>query len=92
MGDGTISSRGLKICTDSFSIPDVVLLMNVLMIKYRLKCTLRMDENRPRIYISAKSIKLLKSYVDPYIIPSMRYSYKLGLSCDLKVKAPLRSS
>ncbi len=89
MGDGTVSSRGLRICTDSYSIPDVVLLMNVLMINFRLVCTLHLDRNKPRIYISAKSIKLLESFVNPYIIPSMYY--KLGPSCDLKVK-PIQKS
>jgi LAGLIDADG DNA endonuclease family/Cytochrome c oxidase subunit III len=73
MGDGTIASNGLRICTDSFSAPEVVILMNVLMIKYRLDCTLFMDRGRPRIYISAKSIKLLESIVKPYTIPSMYY-------------------
>lgn len=73
MGDGTVASRGLRICTDSFSIPDVVLLLNVLMIKYRLDCTLHLDRNKPRIYISAKSMKLLASIVKPYTVPSMYY-------------------
>jgi hypothetical protein len=42
MGDGTREpGYGVILCTDSYTILDVVRLMNVLMIKYRLECTLR---------------------------------------------------
>jgi hypothetical protein len=40
MGDGAAQAHGLIICTDSFSIEDVVRLINVLIIRYRLECTL----------------------------------------------------
>jgi hypothetical protein len=38
MGDGTAIPHGLIICTNSYSVQDVVLLMNILMIRYRLEC------------------------------------------------------
>ena len=41
MGDGECRSHGLILCTNSYSIQDVVRLMNVLMIIYRLKCNIR---------------------------------------------------
>ena len=37
MGDGVAKESGLLICTDSFSILDVVSLSNILRIKYGLK-------------------------------------------------------
>lgn len=40
MGDGSRKNKGLLLCTDSFTIQEVVLLMNILIIKYNLKCTL----------------------------------------------------
>ena len=53
MGDGTRMGNGLILCTHNYSIQDVVRLMNfVLMIKYRLICTLRMNKGKPTIYIS----------------------------------------
>jgi len=53
--------------------------MNVLMIRYRLDCTLRLHQGRyPRIYIRANSIPLLRSIVMPYMCSSMLY--KLGPS------------
>lgn len=76
MGDGQVASNGLRLCTDSYSISDIVRLMNVLMIKYGLICTLHMMDGRPRIYISAKSINLLASIVKPHMIKSMYY--KIG--------------
>ena len=76
MGDGQVASRGLRLCTDSYSVQDVVKLMNVLIIKYRLSCTLHMLEGWPRIYISAKSMGTLASIVKPHMIKSMYY--KIG--------------
>ena len=40
MGDGGLKSKGIFLCTDSYSIKDVVRLMNVLILRYDLKCTL----------------------------------------------------
>ena len=44
MGDGSAQQHGLIICTNSYSIEDVVRLMNVLIIRYRLKCILRLKK------------------------------------------------
>ena len=77
MGDGTSQSGGLRICTDSFEIQDVVKLINVLIVRYRLITTLHTDRGRFRVYISKKSMPLLQSIVMPYMVSSMMY--KLGL-------------
>lgn len=60
MGDGGLKSKGIYICTDSYT--HVVRLMNVLIIKYDLKCTLHESSNKSgyRIYISIKSFSKLK--------------------------------
>jgi hypothetical protein len=58
MGDGKwlVGKFGMYLCTDSFSIPDVIRLMNVLMIKFNLDCTMIiMDKKYPRIYIKKHS-------------------------------------
>jgi hypothetical protein len=78
MGDGVAIPSGLQLCTDSYLLQDVVRLMNVLIIKYRLECRLQYSTKRqPRIYIRQRSMPLLRSIVIPYFHPSMRY--KLGL-------------
>ena len=52
MGDGSWASHGLILCTDSYSVSYIIHLINVLIIKYRLDCTLRYHAaTQPRIYI-----------------------------------------
>lgn len=77
MGDGTALKYGLMICTDSYSSQDVVRLMNVLIIRYRLECSCYQALTRPRIYIRAQSMPYLREIVKPYITKSMLY--KIGL-------------
>lgn len=48
MGDGTATRHGLILCTNSYSIEDVVKLMNVLIIRYRLDCTIRLKKQKLR--------------------------------------------
>jgi hypothetical protein len=43
MGDGVSRTYGLYICTDSYSLPDVIRVMNVLRIRYGLDCTAQFD-------------------------------------------------
>jgi len=77
MGDGYWDGAGTVLCTDSFTLPEVVRLMNVLIIRYRLDCAIRMHRGQPLICIRARSIPLLRSIVLPYMCSSMLS--KLGL-------------
>lgn len=78
MGDGAAKSYGLTLCTDSFSLVDIVRIMNVLVIRYDLKCSLHLKrKNQYRIYIFQHSMPLLRTIVTPYFYSSMLY--KLGL-------------
>lgn len=78
MGDGLKTDKGLRISTDSFTIKDVVKLMNVLMIRYELECTLHFHRpTHPRIYIRTKSMPLLQSIVLPHMHSSMLYKIHL---------------
>lgn len=56
MGDGGFKGKGIFLCTDSYSIQDVVRLMNVLIIRYDLKCTLHESNEGYRIYIYRNSL------------------------------------
>ena len=82
MGQGSLSSKrrdyGLVLCTDSFTIEEVVRLVNVLIVRYDLICTIRTNKlGQYRIYISAKSMDKLISIVLPYMDDSMLYKLKL---------------
>lgn len=77
MGDGQASSSGLILCTNSNSIPDVVKLINVLIIRYRLECTVREFRSNRKlehmIYIRQRSMPLLRTIVKSHMITSMLY-------------------
>lgn len=78
MGDGTRRPRGLEIYTDSYTVSDIVRLINVLIIKYRLDCTLRYHTpTQPRLYIRERSMPILRDLVKPHMTKSMLY--KIGL-------------
>ena len=53
MSDGTSNQYGLTICTDNFSIKDVVRLINIIKIRYDINCSLHFSSKRPRLYIKA---------------------------------------
>jgi hypothetical protein len=82
MGEGTWEGSGVVLSTDSYTIQDVVRLINVLIIRYGLDCTLRTHQGKPRIYIRSRSMPQLLSIVLPHMCPSM--SYKLGCNILLK--------
>jgi hypothetical protein len=78
MGDGQpIPNRGLRLCTDSFKILEVAKLMNVLVIKYRINCSMQFLEGKPRIYIPVNNLHLLASIVKPYMSKDMLYKLQL---------------
>jgi hypothetical protein len=74
MGDGSAQRYSLKICTDSYTLSDIIRLMNVLIIRYELDCTLRFHTpTQPRIHIKQNSMPKLRRIVRPYMCQSMMY-------------------
>jgi len=74
MDDGLRMSSGLSLATHGFTKADVELLGTVLWVKYGLKTTLhryKPDLDQYSLYISAESMPLLVSIINPYIHPSM---------------------
>jgi rRNA maturation endonuclease Nob1 len=72
-GDITKSNKGLTLQTQSFTVKEVVYIVNILMHKFNLKCSIHMQRNQPTIYIHSKSIKELQPKNLCYIQLSMRY-------------------
>jgi LAGLIDADG DNA endonuclease family len=66
-------THGLTLCTDSFSLQDVNLLIDVLNRRYGLDCIIRKHGEYTRIYIRNGSMPLLRSIVTPYFHESMLY-------------------
>jgi hypothetical protein len=77
MGDCDARSHGLIICTNNYSIEEVFRLLNVLIIRYELDCTLRLKKQNQKIeyliYIRQRSMSLLRSIITPYFHTSMLY-------------------
>lgn len=77
MGDGSGANRGLVLCTDCYTLKQTILLLNVLVIKYELDCSLWSNNSNWRIYIKHRSIPKLKSIVIDHMHPSMLYKLKV---------------
>lgn len=72
MGSGiSLQGRGIKLYTNFNNIFDTVKLVNVLMIKYRLRCSLRLEKNKQIIYIYRSSLNTLFMIIKPYMLYSM---------------------
>jgi len=70
-GDGFSRNGGVAFATDSFSVMEVIQLINVLIIRYNLDCSLYFHQGKPRIIINRKSL----NDSQPKVVPHMHYSF-----------------
>lgn len=81
IGYGIALCHGFVLSTNFYSIQDVVILMNVIMIRYRLKCYIRnfrLNKNPEYIiYIRLSSMPLLRTIVKPYMHSYMAFLFSL---------------
>ncbi len=77
--DGCKIGSGLKLCTNSFTYADCLLLVKVLFDNFNIKSTIQSAGkiDQYHIYIWKESMPLLRETVLPYVHPSMKY--KLGI-------------
>lgn len=73
MGDGAKRNNGLTLCTDSFSLKEHILLINILYIKFNIICSLHKQKSYYRIYINKKELDKIKNIIRPYILIPFRY-------------------
>ena len=73
-GDGT-RDGGIKLQTQSFTLEENILLINMLIIKFGLDCTLHKQRNHHIIYIRKKSLKKNLHNLLPYIPDKMKYKF-----------------
>lgn len=80
MCDGSFSSKGLTLNLQSFTLKELILLLNVLKIKFDLDCTIHKSRHQYVLYIRVKSVNKLYKNIYKYIIPSMRYKFSKVLT------------
>ena len=74
IGDGQYVKRGgITLCTDNFTLTEVLILKNALESKFGLLCTLHKKNKYHRIYISKRSFDKLVFIVKPYMHPLFIY-------------------
>jgi rRNA maturation endonuclease Nob1 len=76
MGDGSKRAKGLILYTDNFNLQEVVLLVNILIIKFNLNPTIQKEKNKFRIYINEKSFIKIKPFILPFFVD--HFLYKLN--------------
>lgn len=73
MGDGSKKNKGITLCTDCFTIQEVVMLINMLIIKFEISPTIHKENSGYRIYINKKDLNKILPYIKPYFIDSFLY-------------------
>jgi hypothetical protein len=73
MGDGSKRAKGLVLCTDNFSLHEVVLLVNILIIKFDIKPTIQKEKDKFRIYLNEKSLIKIKPFILPFFVDHFIY-------------------
>lgn len=73
MGDGAKKNKGLILCTDSFTLKENILLINMLYIKFNIICTLHKEKYKYRININKIEQDKIKNKIRPYILIPFRY-------------------
>jgi len=73
MGDGSKRAKGLVLCTDNFSLQEVVILVNILILKFDINPTIQREKNKFRIYINEKSLMKIKPFILPYFVDHFLY-------------------
>ncbi len=74
MGDGSYNS-GVRIQTECFTVKEIVFIINILIIKFDLECSLHKQRNYTILYIKSKSIKKNLHNLLPYMDNSMKYKF-----------------
>jgi hypothetical protein len=72
-GEGAKRNKGIILGTDCFTIKEVVLIMNILLIKFNISSTILYINNRPKIYLKNKELNKIKSEIKPFFVQTFLY-------------------
>ena len=72
-GDGAKKNKGITLCTDNFSLQEVVLLINILILKFNINPTIHKEKKFFRIYINKIDLIKIKPFIEPYFVDHFLY-------------------
>lgn len=72
-GNGTRKKNAKILQTDSFTIKEVVFILNVLLIKLNIRSTIQYQRNNPVLYITTASKNRIREKLRPFMCKSMLY-------------------
>jgi hypothetical protein len=78
--------RGLIISTDGFNVPDIVKLINVLMVKYLINCRLLFWKNCAVIYIYRSSLVNLIKIIEPIMTSNKRSKFAIWNKLESEIR------
>jgi hypothetical protein len=73
MGDGAKINKGITLCTDNFNLHEVILLINIFIIKFDINPSIHKKKNKFRIYINEVDLKKIKPFIEPYFVDHFLY-------------------
>ena len=73
MGDGAKRNKGITLCTDGFTLYEVITLINILILKFNINPSIHLEKKRYRIYINKKDTDLLRPYLIPHFVDHFLY-------------------
>jgi hypothetical protein len=73
MCDGSRKNNALYLQTDSFTIQEVVFILNVLLIKLNIRSKIHYLRNNPVLYITTASMNRNRELLRPFKCKSMYY-------------------
>ncbi|SSD62162.1 probable NULL [Saccharomycodes ludwigii] len=74
-----VKGGGLILNLQSFKVKELILIINVLKIKFDLNCILHKSRDSYSIYIRVESVKRLYTHINKYILPSIKYKFDYKL-------------
>jgi hypothetical protein len=80
MGNGSFHiGGGMILNLQNFTLKELIYFINILNIKFGLKCTLHKSRNQYTVYLGVTEIKKLYPNIKSFIIPEMRYKFAINL-------------
>ena len=76
MGDGAKRNQGITLCSDNLTLQEVVLLINILILKFYINPTIHQEKGKFRIYINKKDLEKIRPRILPHF--HTHFLYKIN--------------